>query len=302
MGTIMNNSIERKTPPDRGRAATALALLVLGFTLAAALPRAVRAEIVVRLEITADKVTIHLEPDSRSPVVETLARGSVVRQSSAVKFRTNWIYVQFVSSRSGRILTGYVHDSVVRKLNSTLKVVDLTPSQPEIADPRELDLSGGILPDVQWGQTEAGFMKAEGRPLSQDLSGDMVFLRYHRELLGKKCLITYVLVDRKLASVRVHLLERYANKDRYIADYNQLREFLNAKIGEPRYNNVVWKDRAYAERGESLGTALTSGSLSLSSEWAYRGTGLRLSLTGENSEVLFSAEINDLKAKNPASF
>jgi hypothetical protein len=29
---------------------------------------------------------------------------------------------------------------------------------------------------------------------------------------------------------------------------------------------------------------------------------LRLSLSGENSEALFAAEINDLKAKNPASF
>lgn len=296
----MNTATERKTRP--GPAASALALVGFGLILAAALPQAARAEIVVRLEITADKVAIHLEPDTRSPVVETLARGSVVKLSSAVKFRTNWFYVQFVSSRSGRILSGYVQDSVVRKLNSTLKIIDVTPSDPEIADPKEFDLSAGVLPDIQWGQAEAGILRAEGRPLSQELSGSTELLRYHRELLGKKCLITYVLVERKLASVRVHLLERYANKDRYVADYNQLREFLNAKIGEPRYNNVIWKDRAYAERGESLGSAVTSGSLSLSSEWAYRGTGLRLSLSGENSEVLFAAEISDLKAKNPASF
>ncbi|MGZ5487048.1 MAG: hypothetical protein ACXWF4_00845, partial [Candidatus Aminicenantales bacterium] len=73
-------------------------------------------------------------------------------------------------------------------------------------------------------------------------------------------------------------------------------------IGEPRYNNVVWKDSAYAEKGENLGTAVTSGSLSLSSEWAFRGTGLRLSLSGENSEILFAVEINDLRTKNSASF
>jgi hypothetical protein len=298
----MNTATEPNARPARGRAASALALLALGFILAPALPQAARAEIVVRLEITADKVAIHLEPDMRSPVVETLARGSVVKLSSAVKFRTNWFYVQFVSSRSGRTLSGYVQDSVVRKLNSTLKIIDVTPAEPEIADPKEFDLSAGVIPDIQWGQSEAGVLRAEGQPLSQELSGSMEFLRYHRELLGKKCLITYVLVERKLTSVRVHLLERYANKDRYVVDYNQLREFLNAKIGEPRYNNVIWKDRAYAEQGESLGTAVTSGSLSLSSEWAFRGTGLRLSLSGENSEVLFAAEISDLKAKNPASF
>ncbi|MGB8958130.1 MAG: hypothetical protein WCC00_03850 [Candidatus Aminicenantales bacterium] len=280
--------------------AAALGLFLLG--LAPIFPPAARGEIIVRLEVTADRVDIHLEPDLRSPVVETLARGSVVKQSSAMKFRTNWFYVLFVSSRSGRTLAGYVLDSSVRKLNSTLKVIDLTPVESEIADPREFDLTEGPLPDMDWGRSDEVILRAEGRPLSRDLSGDMEFLRYQRQVLGKRCLLTYVLIDRKLASLRVNLLERYANKDRYVADYNKIREFLNAKIGPSRYNNVVWKDGAYAEKGQNLGTAVTSGSLSLSSEWAFRGTGLRLSLSGENSQILFAAEINDLKTKNPASF
>jgi hypothetical protein len=285
---------------SKGRSVAALAVSLA--LLALLLPPAARGEIIVRLEVTAEKVQVHLEPSDRSPVVETLARGAVVKLSSAMKFRTSWFYILFVSSRSGRTLAGYVQDAFVRKLNSTIKVVDLTPAESEIADPREFDLTAGPLPEIEWGKSEEIILRAEGRPLSRDLSGDMEFLRYHREVLGKRCLLTYVLIDRKLASLRLHLLERYANKDRYVADYNKVREFLNAKLGEPRYNNVVWKDSAYAERGENLGTAVTSGSLSLSSEWTFRGTGLRLSLSGENSEILFAAEINDLRTKNPASF
>ena len=285
--------------PALARAA-ALGLLLLG--LAFILPPAAGGEIIVRLEVTAEKVAVRLDPDLRSPVVETLARGSVLKLGSATKFRTSWFYVLFVSSRSGRTLAGYVLDSSVRKLNSTLKVIDLTPAEPEIADPREFDLGTAPLPNIEWGRSEEVILRAEGRPLSRDLSGDMEFLRYQRQVFGKRCLLTYVLIGRKLASLRVHLLERYANKDRYVADYNKIREFLNAKIGQSRYNNVVWKDWAYAEKGQDLGTAVTSGSLSLSSEWTFRGTGLRLSLSGENSEVLFAAEINDLKTKNPASF
>jgi len=283
-----------------GRAAAALVLALL-FSLVL-LPPAARSEIIVRLEVTAEKVPVHLEPSDRSPVVETLARGTVVKLSSAMKFRTNWFYILFVSSRSGRTLAGYVIDASVRKLNSTIKVVDLTPAEPEIADPKEFDLSDMRLPAIAWGASESGIQQVEGRPLTRELSGDMEFLRYHRDVLGKRCLVTYILIERKLASVRVSLLEKYANKDRYIADYNKIRDFLNGRVGEPRYDNVVWKDRAYAERGESLGAAVTSGTLSLSSEWTYRNTGLRISLTGENSEILFAAEINDLKAKNPASF
>jgi hypothetical protein len=287
MGTVMNIAKVR------------LALIVLGLGLL--LPLAGRAEIIVRLEMTAEKVPIHLEPSERSPVVEVLLRGAVVKQSSPMKFRTNWYYILFTSAKSGRTLTGYVLDAHVRKLNSTLKVIDLTPTA-EIADPREFDLTADSLPRIEWGRSEEIVLRAEGRPLSRDLSGDMVFLHYQRQVLGKRCLVTYVMIDRKLASLRLHLLERYANKDRYVADYNRIRDFLNAKVGQPRYDNVVWKDWAYAEKGENLGQAVTTGSLSLSSEWTLGDTGLRLSLTGVNSEVRFDAEINGLKTRNPASF
>ena len=294
----MNGDEGRSVP--RSRAAAVLVLSLLFGALILSTPS--RAEIIVKLEVTAEKAVVHLEPDGRSPIVEILARGAVIKLSSVLKFRTNWFYVLFVSSRSGRTLAGYIMDGVVRKLTSTLKIVDLTPAEDEIADPKEFELPAERLPEVEWGKTKDGILRAEGHPHSLEASGDMEFLRYHRDVLGKRCLLTYVLIDRKLASLRVHLLERYANKDRYVADYNTIREYLNGKVGEPRYNNVVWKDRAYAERGENLGTAVTSGCLSLSSEWVFRGTGLRLSLTGENSEILFAAEINDIKAKNPASF
>ena len=296
----MRTPRECPVPGPRGRSAALLALALTVVALWGTVPA--RAEIIVRLEVTVEKTPIHLEPSDRSPVVETLSRGAVLKLSSAIKFRTNWFYVLFTSSRSGRALTGYVRDSFVRKLNSTLKVIDLTPAEPEIADPAEFDLTPRPLPKIAWGRSEDVILRAEGRPLDREQSGDMAFLRYHRQLLGKRCLLTYVLVNRKLASLRVHLLERYANKDRYVSDYNRIREFLNAQLGEPRYNNVVWKDTAYAERGENLGTAVTNGTLSLSSEWALGDTGVRLSLRGENSEVLFAAEINDLKARNPASF
>jgi hypothetical protein len=280
------------------RSAAIVLLLLFGVSFQ---PGPARAETIVRLEVTADKAAIHLEPDNRSPVVETLARGAVVRLSSTIKFRTNWFYVLFVSSRSGRTLVGYVLDGFVRKLNSTLRVVNLTPGEEEIVDPKEIDLTGA-MPKVEWGKTKAGILRAEGRPLAREVSGGLEFLSYRRDLLGKKCLLAYVLNDEKLVAVRLHLLEKYMDKDRYVADYSKIRDFLKEQVGEPRYDNVVWRDRAYAERNEGWGTALSTGCLSLAAEWVFQGTGLRLSLTGDNNEILFAAEANDIKAKNPASF
>ena len=282
------------------RSAAVALLLLFGVSFH---PGPARAETIVRLEVTAEKAAIHLEPDDRSPVVETLSRGAVVRLSSPIKFRTNWFYVNFVSSRSGRTLTGYVLDGFVRKLNSPLRVVNLTPGQEEIVDPKEIDLTGEPMPKVEWGKTKAGILQAEGRPLAREVSGDLEFLSYHRDILGKKCLLAYVLIDEKLAAIRLHLLEKYADKDRYVADYKKIRDFLIEKVGDPRTNNVVWReDRAFADRNEGWGTALSTGCLSLTAEWVFQGTSLRLSLTGENNNVLFAAEANDIKAKNPASF
>jgi hypothetical protein len=282
------------------RSAAVALLLLFGLSFP---PGPARAETVVRLEVTADRAAIHLEPDGRSPVVETLSRGAVVRLSSATKFRTNWFYILFVSSRSGRTLCGYVLDGLVRKLNSTLRVVNLTPGQEESADPTEIDLTGAPIPRMEWGKTKAGILRAEGRPLGREVSGDLEFLSYHRNLLGKKCLVAYVLADEKLVGVRLHLLEKYADKDRYVADYNKIRDFLIEKVGEPRSNNVVWReDRAFADRNEGWGTALSTGCLRLAAEWVFQGTGLRLSLTGDNNEIIFAAEANDIKAKDPASF
>jgi hypothetical protein len=282
-----------------GRAAAAA---VLSLLVGAVLALPARAEIVVKLEITAERGPVHLEPDLRSPVLESLPRGTVVKQASAMKFRTSWLYVQFASSRSGRMLSGYLLEGNVRKLNSTLKVVDLTPAAAAIENPREFDLEAARIPAVMWGMGRESIVKIEGRPLAVEEAGALEFLRYRRDVCGKRCLIIYVLASQRLVSVRVHLTENYADKDRYVADYNRIRDFLNRKIGEPRFDNVIWKDRAYAERGETLGAAVTTGSLSLSSEWVSGDTGLRLSLTGEPNGILFAAEINDIKAKNPASF
>ncbi|HPW18204.1 MAG TPA: hypothetical protein PLP83_07470 [Candidatus Aminicenantes bacterium] len=285
--------------PERSLALAAAAVSV--FLLAALAPPTGRAEIIVRLEITAEKGPVHLEPDPRSPIVETLPRGAVVKQASAMRFRTDWLYVQFTSARSGRLLSGYVLEGCVRKLNSTLKVVDLTPSTA-IENPREFDLESARLPAVMWGMGRESIVRIEGRPLAVEEAGAMEFIRYRREVCGKRCLIIYALANRRLVSARISLIENYADKDRYIADYNKIRDYLNRKIGEPRFDNVIWKDRSYAERGETLGVAVTTGSLSLSSEWVTGDTGLRLSLTGEPNGILFAAEINDIKAKNPASF
>ncbi len=159
----MRSSLGRKARGPLGRAAGALGLaLLLSFAF---LPPAAESEIIVRLEVTAERVPVHLEPSDRSPVVETLPRGTVVKLSSAMKFRTNWFYVLFVSSRSGRTLAGYVLDDSVRKLNSTIKVVDLTPAGRD-RRPQGVRPDGGAPPGHRMGRLGVRH-RADRRPPPQ---------------------------------------------------------------------------------------------------------------------------------------
>ena len=84
------------------------------------------------------------------------------------------------------MLSGYVMEGIVRKLNSTLKVVDLTPTAAAIENPREFDMAAARIPAVAWGMSREGIVGVEGRPLATEESGAMEFLRYRRDVLRQE--------------------------------------------------------------------------------------------------------------------
>jgi hypothetical protein len=149
--------------------------------------------------------------------------------------------------------------------------------------------------------TKAGIIRLEGRPQSQDVSRGLEVLSYRREIMKKKCAIEYLLDDNRLVAARCRLIENYADKSRYIEDYNRIHEFLTAKVGAPRVDRTVWQDRSYERQTDCWGIALSQGHVEFSSEWVFRDTEVRLTLAGENNHVVFGAELSDVKSKKPAS-
>ncbi len=255
-----------------------------------------------KLEITADKAVVHLDPDDLSPAVETLSRGAVVSLASGVKLKTNWYYVSFPSLRSGNTRSGYILDSQVRKLYPALNVV-LVSTEGEIVDPKAINLDRPNLPNLEWGATKASILLTEGKPQSETADGDGVeILGYRRDIMDKKCLVEYVLDRDRLVTTRFHLIENYADKERYIDDYNRIRGFLIAKVGEPRSDRTIWQANTQVERGVRLGEALSKGKVEFSSEWVFRDTSVHIVLAGGDNRVRFGAEIMDVKTRNPISY
>jgi hypothetical protein len=273
----------------------ALALLVPAFL---ALPASGNGK---KLQVILDNAVIRLDPSERSPAVETLGRGAILSLASAVKTKISWFYVYFTSMQSGNMRSGYIHESCVRKLFPSLKVIQIT-SGDEIMNPAEIDLESTYKPNMIWGTTREEIIRSEGRPQAQEASQGLEILTYRREILKKKCQIEYLFDGDSLVQTRFRLMENYADKNRYIGDYNRLRQYLTANVGMPRADRTIWQDHSYESQNDCWGIALGQGHVEFSSEWVVRDTEVRLTLTGANNHVNFGAELSDVKTKKPTSY
>jgi len=254
-----------------------------------------------KLQVVLERAVVRLDPSEQSPAIETLGRGSIMSLASAGKTKINWFYVYFTSLQSGNTRAGYIHESCVRKLYPSVNVIQIT-SGDEILNPGEIDVEASYQPHLNWGTTKADILRAEGRPRSQDARRDAEVLIYQREIMKKQCQVEYILDANRLVAARIHLTENYADKSRYIEDYNKLRDFLRSKVGAPRADRTVWQDRSYERQDDCWGIALSQGHVEFSSEWVFRDTEVRLLLAGANNHVTLEAELSDVKTKKPASF
>ena len=281
---------ELKLEIPRVAAALAVALLV-------ALPQAAEAK---KLQVVAERAAVHLDADAASPVIETLDRGAVMTLASAVKSRTSWFYVFFTSSRTGRTRSGYIADAAVRKLYPDLKVVQIS-SEDEVAAPEDLDFSDAYRPLMEWGAAREDVLAAEGRPQGRETVEGVEIVTYKRKVLGRRCRLEYVFEDERLAATRISLLENFADKNRYIADYLKLKDFAVSKVGAPVADTVLWQDSALRGEEDLWGTALGNGQLEFQARWDLAGTDIVMKLVGGNSRVALGAEFSGPDIKT-ASF
>lgn len=192
-----------------------------------ALPLSAQAK---KLQVITDQANLYLDADERSPIIETLWKGATMTLASAVKTRTNWFYVYYISLQTGKTRSGYILDSLVRKLYADLKVVNIS-SEDEVTRPGDLDFNDGYQPSLAWGAAKDKIISLEGRPSGQEKTNGLEVIRYKRSIMAKNCLVEYVFNNNRLVTARYRLLEKYADKNRYIEDYLKIKDNLVSKIG-----------------------------------------------------------------------
>jgi hypothetical protein len=274
-----------------------IAITIALMCLTLALPLSAQAK---KLQVVTDLANIYLDADERSPIVETLVKGATMTLASAIKTHSNWFYVYYVSLQTGKTRSGYILDSLVRKLYADVKVINIS-SDDEISQPRDLDFNDSYQPIIDWGAAKGKIINIEGRPFSQEKINGFEVIRYKRSIMAKNCLVEYVFDNNRLVTARYNLLEKYADKNLYIEEYLKIKDHLVSKIGVPSADTVTWQDPTYKSNNTLWGTALSMGHLEYHAVWELSGTELQITLAGSANQVAFGAEFNGLKFKS-ASF
>jgi len=274
-----------------------IAIIIASTCLIIALPLLAQAK---KLQVVTDLANIYLDADERSPIVETLVKGATMTLASAIKTRTNWFYVYYISLQTGKTRSGYILDSLVRKLYADVKVINIS-SDDEIIQPREIDFNDRYQPIIDWGAAKDKIISREGQPSGQEKINGLEVIRYKRSIMAKNCLVEYVFDNNRLVTARYNLLEKYADKNLYIEEYLKIKDHLVSKIGAPSADTVTWQDPTYKSNNTLWGAALSMGHLEYHAVWELSGTELQITLAGSANQVAFGAEFNGLKFKS-ASF
>ncbi len=271
-----------------------LVIIIAATWLILAMPLSAQAK---RLQVITEKANLYLDADERSPVVGTLSKGATMTLASAVKTRTNWFYVYYVSLDTGKTRSGYILDSLVRKLYADVKVVNIS-SDDEVAQPGDLDFNGGYQPTLDWGAAKDKIISLEGKPSGEEKFNGLEVIRYKRSIMARNCLVEYVFNDNRLVATRYNFLDKYTDKNRYIEDYLKIKNNLISKIGTPRADTVTWQDPTYKSNNAYWGKALGMGHVEYHTKWELSDTEMRLTLTGNNNQVSLGTEYKGLKLKS----
>jgi len=237
--------------------------------------------------ISVDKADIHLDPDERSPVIETLDKGEYLTSGSPRKFRKVWNYVYFTSKKNGKTKSGYVHDTVVEKLFRVTQSRELGIAQPNTP---ELTTTQTNPQSAQWGMSIEQVLELEGKPAVRENSNGIEIIGYQKRVIDKDCLVGYLFADNKLFKTQYNFSENHFDKLMYLDDYEKVKSLVVQRYGEPEGEAVDWKDPQFKNDSNNWGTAISLGHVEYSSRWQTSESEIVLSLFKVQKDVILRIE------------
>ncbi|HEX2953613.1 MAG TPA: hypothetical protein VHR47_06480 [Bacillota bacterium] len=146
------------------------------------------------------------------------------------------------------------------------------------------------LRNMSWGMTLKEVKQAENLSLTYEEKDALV---YNTELVGFPCSLLYFFQKDSLYRGGYAFTQTHANATDFIGDYGRVKNYLKQQYGEPKSDEVIWKDSRYQEDPSQWGLALKTGGLELCSRWEKEGTEILLLLSGDKDGLNFMLVYND---------
>ncbi len=191
-----------------------------------------------KLEITADKASIYLKPDTASQVIGLLNRGDVVTLASSLKIKSRWYYIYFNLKDSGFTSSGYIPDCAVKKLFRVTKVIVIDKGSTETNKYGY----GSRFRNIHWGMNQEQVMLNEGPPLDRKDTGESTTLKYDAELMDRRCLLTYFFSQDNLVRAVYYVSEKYLEKSLNREDHVLIKSALTQRYGNPKEERASRQD------------------------------------------------------------
>lgn len=247
-----------------------------------------------KIKVTADIADIHLDPDTASPVIETLEKGSILALLYGGKVKKIWYYVCFKSEKTKITKTGYIIDSLVEFLFQAQKVVAIKGEEQIQKQP---EAPFDARNDLGWGISKDRILEREGEPRIQDNGPKGDIMEYRQENPGSDWLVRYVFEDNRLTTRTYYLLEYFVDKNRYIDTYKNLKSFFAREYGEPEEDTTSWHVPTFKNEARSWGHAVSLGHLEYKSLWMTPGTEIGLNLRGGDNTISLEISLREIRVE-----
>lgn len=247
-----------------------------------------------KVRVIAEKANIYFKADKNSPIVDTVAKGTVLTLHETGKVKKIWLYVSYASDESGMTKSGYILDALVERLFVVTKVVTLKGEDEGLKDKRKFT---NYFRGTRWGMSKRQVQELEGEPLHQEKSYGLETIRYRKKVIGLDSSIEFIFAGNKLIKAKYIFLEEHVHKSQYIGDYKKIKDWLTERHGMPLGSNVTWRNDLYKEDYSKWGLAVSLGHLEYSSLWKNQEVEIFLTLAGGNNELSLSAEYKGLRIR-----
>lgn len=140
---------------------------------------------------------------------------------------------------------------------------------------------------THWGMSKEDVIHTEGKEPETDMINVEGFnnVVYFDHLLGKSVGVIYHFVQGQLFASRYQLMEEHSNTLDYITDFEDFKQALVQKYGEPKKQETNWKNDLMKESPQKYGLAIITGDLEKFVYWETETTSIILQLKGENYEI-----------------